>query len=141
YNKELPPDQLEPDGKPYKYAVYAYRMIAVDFLGNESGPSPVVFTIPSSPQHVFAKEEGKTATALKWAANPEIGLQGYLVYRHEGRFSNSKIVCLTPKPIKEMTFLDKDAGPGTKRYEIVAVDAMGQEGIPSQPVWLRREWQ
>jgi hypothetical protein len=113
----------------------------VNELRIESGPSPVVFAIPSSPQHVFAKEVGKTATALRWAANPEISVRGYLVYRHEGRFSNSKIVCLTPKPIKETEFLDKDAGPGTKRYEIVAVDAMGQEGIPSQPVWSRREWQ
>jgi hypothetical protein len=140
-NKELRPDQLEPGGKPYKFTVYAYRVRPLNNVGTVGGPSPAVLTIPSSPQHVFAKEEGKTATALKWAANPEKGLKGYLVYRHEGRFSNSKIVRLTPEPIKETTFLDKDAGSNTKRYEIVAVDALGQEGIPSQPVWSRREWQ
>lgn len=141
YNRELRKDQIEADGKPYKFAAYAYRLIAVNPQGEESGPSPVVLTIPSSPQHVFAKEDGQTATHLKWKASTEKNLKGYLVYRHDGRFNNSQIVCLTPTPIKETTFVDKDSGTATRRYEIVAVDALGQEGIPSQPVWSRREWQ
>lgn len=37
-------------------------------------------------------------------------------------------------------FLDETAGEGTRRYEIVAVDTLGQEGEPSRPVWSRREW-
>jgi len=37
-------------------------------------------------------------------------------------------------------FVDATAGKDTRRYEIVAVDALGQEGAPSQPVWSRREW-
>jgi hypothetical protein len=90
---------------------------------------------------VFAKEEGTEATRLKWAANAEAGTKGYLVYRHNGRFNQSPIVLLTPEPIRETTFLDGSAGKATRRYEIVAVDALGQEGSPSQPVWSRREWQ
>jgi hypothetical protein len=54
------------------------------------------------------------------------------------------MVRLTPQPIRATEFLDQQAGyplgGGTRRYEIVAVDALGQEGEPSQPVWSRREW-
>ena len=45
--------QLDPKGKPYRYAVYAYRVRAVNEAGEESGPSPYFLTIPSAPQHVW----------------------------------------------------------------------------------------
>ena len=52
----------------------------------------------------------------------------------------SELSRLTPKPIRRTTFTDTTAGPRTRRYEIVAVDLLGQEGAPSRPVWGRREW-
>ena len=137
----LPADRFDPKGKPYRYAVYAYRVAAVNRLGVESGPSPLAFTYPSAVQHVFAKEEGKERTRLKWRANPERGIAGYLVYRQDGRWDKDPITRLTPEPIPATEFVDEQAGPGTRRYEVVAVDALGQEGEPSQPVWSRREWQ
>jgi hypothetical protein len=86
---------------------------------------------------VFAKEEGDAATQLRWQPH---AAGRYHVYRHNGRFNNSPIVRLTDEPIHEIQFVDKTAGRDTRRYEIVAVDALGQEGAPSQPVWSRREW-
>ncbi|MEX0716719.1 MAG: kelch repeat-containing protein [Planctomycetaceae bacterium] len=131
---------VDPEGKPYRYAVYAYRIRAVGPLGVESGPSPVFYSIPSAVEHVFSREEGDDAAQLRWEANPERGLRGYSVYRHDGRWNKDPIVRLTENPIAETRYIDRASGKSTRRYEIVAVDALGQEGLPSQPVWTRREW-
>jgi len=133
-------DQFDPQGKPYRYATYAYRVVAVNQLGVESGPSPLVFTYPSAVQHVFSKEEAAGKTRLRWQANRENSIQGYHVYRQNGRWDMDPIVCLTSQPVAATEFLDENAGEPTRRYEVVAVDALGQEGEPSQPVWSRREW-
>jgi hypothetical protein len=47
---------------------------------------------------------------------------------------------LTPDPISGTSFADDQAGKSSRRYYIVAVDAIGQEGLPSSPVWFQREW-
>ncbi|MFW6163919.1 MAG: hypothetical protein ACODAJ_14210 [Planctomycetota bacterium] len=127
-------------GKPYRFAVYAYCVRAVNRLGVESGPSPFAFTYPSAVEHVFAKEEPGGTCRLKWRANAEKGLRGYHVYRHQGRWNKQPIERLTPEPIAATTFLDEAAGEPTRRYEIAAVDALGQVGEPSRPVWYLREW-
>ncbi|MCS6862800.1 MAG: hypothetical protein NZT92_21050, partial [Abditibacteriales bacterium] len=67
------PAQLDENGKPYRFAVYAYRVRAVNARGAMSGASPAFFTIPAAPQWVFAKEDGTTCH-LKWAANLEKGI-------------------------------------------------------------------
>ena len=138
--RTLHKDDFVAEAKPYRYAAYAYRVVAVNRLGVESGPSPLVFTWPSAVQCVFSKEEGADKTGLRWQANPEKSLKGYLVYRHDGRYDKEPIVRLTPEPIAATEFLDEKSGKDTRRYEVVAVDALGQEGEPSQPVWSRREW-
>jgi hypothetical protein len=139
--RSLRPDQLDPEGKPYRHAVYAYRVRAVNRAGVEGGPSAAVFTIPSAVEQVFAREVDQGATRLRWKESPEEGVRGYHVYRHDGRFRDSPIVRLTPRPIRGTSFLDEAAGTTIRRYEVVAVDALGQEGLPSQPVWSHREWQ
>ncbi len=136
----LPPDQLDPLGQPYRFAVYGYRITALNALGVESGPSPCRFTYPSAVRDVFVREVGDDGAELKWSPNPERAIEGYLVYRQDGRWDIDTITRLTPRPIAAMTFTDDGAGPATRRYEVVAVDALGQEGEPSQPVWSRREW-
>ena len=78
---------------------------------------------------------------LKWRPNPEKNLLGYFVYRLDGRWHKDKVSRLTSKPIRQTTFTDTTAGNATRRYYIVAVDALGQEGSPSRPVWYRREWE
>jgi fibronectin type 3 domain-containing protein len=122
-----------PESKDYKYAVYAYIVRAVNNLGVESGPSPYALTIPSEPVNVLNRENGNTAE-LKWDANPEKGIAGYHVYKLEDKLN---IVRLTTEPIKETTFSHKN---GLTRYWVVAVDALGQEGQPSSPVWHQQSY-
>ena len=88
---------------------------------------------------MFAKEEGPTCR-LKWEASSEKAIRGYRVYRMDGRYSKDSIVRLTAEPQTELTFTDSAAGKETRRYYVVAVDALGQEGFPSSPVWSNREW-
>ena len=132
-------EEIDPEGKPYPWAVYAYRVRAVNALGTVSGPSPYFLTIPSAPQWVFSRERNGQCD-LKWAKNPEADLKGYRVYRLDSRFGAPPITRLTPEPINAITFTDPTAGKATRRYHIVAVDALGQEGFPSMPVWYEREW-
>jgi hypothetical protein len=122
-----------PESKDYKYAVYAYIVRAVNKLGVESGPSPYALTIPSEPTHVLNREKGKQAE-LKWAANPEKGIAGYHIYKLEGTWN---IARLTKEPIQQTTFTHTS---GQTRYWVVAVDALGQEGQPSSPVWHQHSY-
>ncbi|GIW92281.1 MAG: hypothetical protein KatS3mg110_0322 [Pirellulaceae bacterium] len=132
-------ENLDRAGTAYPYAVYAYRVRAVNRLGVAGGPSPAVFTIPSAPQWVFSREENGKCH-LKWAPNPESSIVGYRIYRMDGRFDSAPIRRLTEKPVQATTFIDEQAGDVTRRYYIVAVDGLGQEGHPSAPVWYLREW-
>jgi hypothetical protein len=135
-------DQLDPNGKPYRFAVFAYRIRAVNALGVESGPSPYFLTIPSVPENLLAREEGESCQ-LKWSANPERGLRGYRVYRMEGPKINGpgqKVTRLTADPVPGPRYKDERAGKDTRRFWVTAVDALGQEGVPSAPAWHYREY-
>lgn len=133
-------DQLDDKAKPYRFGVYAYRIRSVNGQGVESGPSPYFLTIPSAPQYVFSREE-EGQCHLKWQANPEQNIKGYRIYwmkgpRPEG--PGQPTYRLTPDPVAETRFTDDKAGREVRRYWIVAVDALGQEGIPSTPTWHYR---
>jgi hypothetical protein len=133
-------EQIDPNGKPYRFGMYAYRVVAVNALGVEGGPSAWVPTIPSAVQHVFAKEDG-TKCHLKWAATPDA--VGYRVYRMDGPKINGpgqKVVRRTAEPITGTTWTDEAGKTDTKRYWVVAVDALGQEGFPSAPAWGWRQF-
>lgn len=132
-------EQLDKSGREYRYGVYAYRVRALNARGVESGPSPARLTIPSPPQFVFSQEDG-TACKLKWQTNPEKGIVGYRVYRMDGRYNKDPISRLTADAIDALHYTDAAAGKATRRYYVVAVDALGQEGQPSSPVWCNREW-
>jgi hypothetical protein len=125
----LAPPGPESDG--YQYSVYAYIVRAVNQLGTESGPSPYALTIPSEPLNVLCREDGPFAE-LKWDASREQGIAGYHVYKLKGTW---EIVRVTDRPVPQRSFRH-EAGKGTTRYWIVAVDALGQEGQPSTPVWF-----
>ncbi len=139
YDRNLHLDHLHLSGKAYQFAVFAWRIRAVNAAGVESGPSPPLFSFPSAPQSLYSREEGETCH-LKWAANSEKSLRGYRVYRMDGRYDKDQIPRLTAEPIAATTFADPAAGKSTRRYYIVAVDALGQEGFPTSPVWFDREW-
>jgi hypothetical protein len=131
--------EIDEKGKPYRHAVYAYRVRAVNKQGVAGGPSPYVLTIPSAPQHAYSREHSQGCD-LKWARNSELGLKGYRVYRLDGRWGNQPVSRLTAEPTTKTTFTDEKAGKVARRYHVVAVDSIGQEGIPSAPVWFEREW-
>jgi hypothetical protein len=129
------------DGAGHPFRVYAYRVRAVNKLGVVSGPSPFFLTVPGAVEGLFSKEDG-TRVHLKWSARPEKKLTGYLVYRMNNRYDKT-FPRLTGRPIDATSFTDDKAGagkPNIRRYFVVAVDALGQEGIPSSPVWSYREW-
>lgn len=139
YDRALHAEHVDMGGRPYRLAVYAYRVRSVDRLGRVGGPSPAWFTIPSSPEQLFSRENGSSCE-LKWARSPEQGIVGYRVYRLDGRWSKDLVSRLTETPVTETRFTDTTAGPHTRRYYVVAVDTLGQEGQPSSPVWFHREW-
>ncbi len=139
YDRDLQIEHLHLSGKPYRHAVLAWRIRALNAAGIESGPAPPFFSIPSAPQSLYSREDGEICH-LKWSANPEKSLKGYRVYRMDGRYDKDPIPRLTADPQTTTTFTDPAAGKDTRRYYIVAVDALGQEGFPTSPVWFDREW-
>ena len=130
---------LDPSGKPYAFGVYAYRIRAANASGTEGGPSPYILTIPSAPQWVFAREDDGTCR-IKWAKNREQNLKGYRVYRLDGRWEKDSITRMANEPVAGLRYSDSTAGTAIRRYHVVAVDVLGQEGLPSAPVWYNREW-
>ncbi len=139
YARRFSAEEWDAAGKPYRFAVFAYRVRALNTALIESGPSPAGFTLPSSPQWLFSREDGQTCQ-LKWGANPAQAIQGYRVYRLDGRYDHEPVSRLTPVPASAVAYQDLAAGSSTRRYYVVAVDALGQEGFPSSPVWFNREW-
>jgi hypothetical protein len=119
----------------YAFAVCAYIVRAVNKLGVESGPSPYALTLPSEPLNAFCREDGDVAE-LKWDASREEGIVGYHVYKLKGTWAIERV---TQEPVIETTFRD-EAGSGVGRYWVVAVDAIGQQGQPSSPVWFNRSF-
>ncbi len=129
------------------FAIYAYRIRAVNRLGVEGGPSPYQMTVPNEVEGLFAKERAEGGgTDLKWEASPHQDIKGYLVYRLNGRGAqwdkDSGVALLTSEPIKETTFTDLDeAGRGkARRYYVVVVDSLGQQGLASHGAWSRRQY-
>lgn len=104
-------------------------------LGVESGPSPYALTIPSEPKNVFNREAGETAN-LKWEANPEGNIAGYHVYKLRGTW---RITRVTMQPLTSTAFTHT-GGKDSTRYGVVAVDALGQQGQPSSPVWHQQNY-
>ena len=51
-----------------------------------------------------------------------------------------KVTRRTGEPLAQTEFTDAMAGKDTRRFWVVAVDALGQEGYPSAPVWHYRQY-
>ncbi|MDD4891447.1 MAG: kelch repeat-containing protein, partial [Phycisphaerae bacterium] len=119
------------------FTMFCYRVRAVNKLGVEGGPSPYQMTVPNEVDNLFTKEDGKDVQ-MKWQATPHAGTRGYLIYRLDTRYGPMSL--LTPEPIKETTFTDKTAGGTGRRYYVVVVDAIGQQGIPTFEAWAFRDY-
>ncbi|MDD4889073.1 MAG: HEAT repeat domain-containing protein [Phycisphaerae bacterium] len=102
----------------------------------ESGPSATVLTLTSSTPRVSAVEQPDGTTLVKWDANPEKDIRGYAVYRMD-EFRTTLAVRLNPVPVVGTQYVDRCESPRAerRRYYVVAVDALNQEGIPSTGAW------
>ncbi|MBM3997386.1 MAG: hypothetical protein FJ303_25045 [Planctomycetes bacterium] len=70
-------------------------------------------------------------------------LAGYRIYRMESPRINGPgqpVTRLTKDPVADNRYLDTNVNKDTRRYWIVGVDALGQEGYPSAPVWYERQF-
>lgn len=126
-----------PESADYKLEVFAYVVRAVNALGVESGPSPYALTIPSEPQGFLLQESGNDAL-LKWSPSAEKNIAGYRLYRMGA--SVFSVVPLTPGKLIDTTTLTQPTDGATTRFWVTAVDALGQEGQPSSPVWFKQSY-
>ncbi len=120
----------------FGHEVRNYQVRAVNSLGVESGPSERGFTLTSSVPAPNAELRPDGSALITWKPSAEKGILGYNVYRLE-EVRPSSAVRLTAKPVKELRFVDRPETPRSqrRRYYVVAVDALGQEGMPSYGAW------
>jgi hypothetical protein len=121
----------------FGHEVRNYQVRAVNSLGVESGPSARGFTLTSAVPSARAKMNPDGSATITWKASAEKGILGYLVYRLD-EVRNSAVLRLTAHPVKDLVFVDRPETPRAERrkYYVVAVDALGQEGMPSSGAWI-----
>ncbi len=133
-----------PAGKPlqgeWTYGkVYAYVVRSVNVLGMESGPSPVVVSVPytTGPVVVVRAEDGSKIVLSPGSTLSFV--KGYVAYRQD-RYKGDETYPILPVPMPGGVFVDRPAvlGGDRQEYRVVAVDGMGQYGIPSPPAWSKR---
>jgi len=131
-------DLAGPDQSGYKFALWAYHVRAVNLLGVESGPSPYALTIPDQLGAPEVAQALPGKVTLKWEPHPSEAVVGYNVYRITNTYEKPKR--LNPEPVKATEFTDASlAGEAMRRYCVLAVDCLGQEGISSPEVWAFRK--
>lgn len=115
---------------------YSYWVVAVDAAGNESpvtGPvsaSPSDRMPPEHPHHLKGEDTKRGhEIRISWAPNTtDDDLAGFLVYRAEAYEGPYRLV--TPRPIRETTYLDYDPTLEHGKwyyYTVMAVDETGNE--------------
>jgi hypothetical protein len=130
-------DLSAPEDSQYKYVVYAYLVRAVNHLGVESGPSPYALAIPEQMELPELVEEKPGKVTIRWKRHPSPAVTGYQVWRKTETYPPAKRV---GQPLVKATEFTDTTLPGTgmRRYYVLAVDVLGQEGISSAGVWAFR---
>jgi fibronectin type 3 domain-containing protein len=124
------------DGSAPSGVTSYYVVTAVDMSGNESEVSnidsaerPVDTTAPSAPTGLTATATTSGIT-LDWNDNSAPDLAGYFVYR--GASATGSFARLTATPVVGSAYVDGSAPTGaTSYYYVTAVDASGNESVPS----------
>jgi fibronectin type 3 domain-containing protein len=96
-----------------------------------SRPSPPSMETSAKPEHAQPpKKSGKHkphSVQLKWQASKTKGIEGYYVYRADGKASGN-FERITPRPIKVTKFTDKKVKAGkTYSYAVSAVQKIGKK--------------
>ena len=117
---------------------FVYVVRAVNALGQESGPSPATASIPAPPGPAVAVplEDGRVlVTAGGERAAPVRGRQLYRMDSYKGEWIYRS--CGAPSP--GAVFVDAQRWPRGDRcaYFVIAVDELGQLGVPSTEAWAR----
>jgi hypothetical protein len=115
---------------------YHYMVMALEGETQQSVPSqtasitPVDIFPPAVPTGVTASA-ANNAIELAWVRNTEADFRGYNVFRAEGNGPFEKVGMLIDVPL----YRDTQVEPGkTYRYEVSAVDLLGNESERSEPV-------
>lgn len=117
------------------YDVRAVRGTGTDLIEGPASATACVRPVdifPPLPPTGLSAVSGEGTISLIWEAGPSDDVAGYLVLRAEG--PNATLLPVTPAPVIETRFVDRDVTAGTRYvYAVVAVD--GRIPLPntSQP--------
>jgi hypothetical protein len=124
-------DQPGEEAMGHRTAVYAYAVRAVNALGVESGASPYVLTLPSEPRDVVAQELSDGRVKVSWRSL-EDSVTSYRLYKSVDKFVIERL----PMEVTDTERVFEGPFARTDRIWVSPVDVLGQEGVPSSPVWL-----
>ena len=125
------------------YLMLLACMVGVAWRHNTLGISTTTQETALAVPTGLVQRVGDRSVILHWDPVVDAHLAGYRVYRMESPRKNGPgqpVTRLTEAPIAATRFTDPVAGQVARRYWIVAVDALGQEGYPSAPTWYEREY-
>ena len=122
-------------GMRYQYMVLAFADAKDDKRQSlVSDPAATPILIDKFPPEVpagIAAAPGVNTIELEWERNTEADFKGYNVFRSVDGAPFEKVASLIEAP----TYSDMNVQPGkTYRYEISAVDLLGNESTRSEPV-------
>jgi fibronectin type 3 domain-containing protein len=106
---------------------HRYVVVAMDAAGNASGPSAEValtvqdVTPPSAPPGLTAEQVGPTVELTWQPAADDVGVSVYRILRDGSEIAS----------VGGTSYVDASAGLGPHEYVVVAVDAPGNQGVPS----------
>jgi HEAT repeat protein len=120
----------------FSHEVRAYQVRAVNALGIESGPSAMGFSLTPSVPAVRIENLSDGSVRVTWDRVADKSVQGYLVYRLD-EVRNNAWVRVNAHPVDSESLVDYVEAPRCerRRYYVTAVDALGQEGLPSSGAW------
>jgi fibronectin type 3 domain-containing protein len=127
----LPPESAYLDQNLPNDSIVSYRIIAVDFSGNRSGPSEVVSATPvdmTPPQRPVGLHTtaGDRRVTLSWLPNTEVDVAGYVVFRGLTAASTDSIGDV---PVTTTSFADTGLTNGVRYfYQLAAIDERGNRG-------------
>lgn len=116
------------DGTAVDVTSYDYTVQALDAAGNVSADSPVTtfvtpdWTPPTAPRLTAATGTAGTIRLSWTGASDNVGVSSYSIYRDGARVATG---------VTGSSWVDSGMAAGTHRYYLLAVDAAGNQSLPS----------